>query len=69
MWINCKLVNLMVVKKIHLIFWGSSSDYKMIDNWQICCRNGETKKTTSNFWFSNYEGADFGRATVMRNKC
>lgn len=60
-WLEC---NLMVGNKMHLIFWGTSSNYKMTNHWQICCKNGETKMTESNFWFFNYRRADFGRGTI-----
>lgn len=39
-WLKC---NLMVGNKMHLILWGSSSNYKMTNHWQMCCRNRETK--------------------------
>lgn len=43
-WVNCKSLNLVVGSKIHLIFWGSSSNYKMTtDHWQMLCSNGKTR--------------------------
>lgn len=43
-WVNCKSLNLVVGSKIHLIFWGSSSNYKMTtDDWQMLCSNGKTR--------------------------